>query len=76
MPILSSTIWRLPHQIPFIYENAAVSYDGLPAGWTSGAVINFDLAQNRSGSLGVTPRQRFYSLPSGASMRMYDKTAL
>ena len=53
-----------------------MSYDGLPAGWTSGAVINFDLAQNRSGSLGVTPRQRFYSLPSGASMRMYDKTAL
>ena len=60
-------------KFPSYMTNAAVSYDGLPAGWTSGAVINFDLAQNRSGSLGVTPRQRFYSLPSGASMRMYDK---
>lgn len=63
-------------QKPAAAKNAVIDYAALPAGWETGAVVNFDLAANRSANITFSPDLTFYSLPKAISMRMYDKTGV
>lgn len=55
-------------------RNASVDYAGLPQGWTSGAVVNFDLYPGRGSNIKLTPKMKLYSLPDSISLHVYDKT--
>ncbi|MBO5053690.1 MAG: phosphodiester glycosidase family protein [Muribaculaceae bacterium] len=55
-------------------KNVSFDYSNLPDGWTSGAVINFDLIANRTANISFSPDLTLYSLPEALSMRILDKT--
>lgn len=63
-------------QKPAAVKNAVIDYAALPDGWERGAVVNFDLAANRSANITFSPDLTFYSLPKAITMRMYDKTGV
>lgn len=64
----------LEMQCPSAVKNAEILYSPLPDGWTSGAILNFDLAANRSANLTLNPNLTLYSLPEAITMGMLDKT--
>ncbi len=64
---------KLRLKTPTTVKNPIVDYNTLPDGWTSGAVLNFDLTTGRSSSITLSPELTFYSLPDSLSFRIDDR---
>ena len=54
-------------------KNATLSTTGLPEGWDSGTVMDFDLSTGRSTTVKLSPKLQLYSVPEQLSVRIYDR---
>lgn len=64
---------RLEYSKTSTIKNDRISYTELPAGWTTGADIKFDLSTGRNSTFTLNPKTTVYGLPDSLAIRMYDK---
>ncbi len=57
-------------------KNITFDHSDLPAGWSSGAVMNFDLNTGRGSYIRLTPEMQLYSLPDAISLHMCDRDGI
>lgn len=57
-------------------SNMTIGTEGLPSGWSDGAVCTFDVSSGRSNYIKLSKAITLYSVPDSISLQMYDEQDL